>query len=95
MRTQAPNHDYNYEHFRYDEEADTYTCPQDQPLRTNGSWYKELPRSGNIILFKQYKMKASKLCPPRPECTRSKTARLIHSIFINSMHSKLYALISY
>jgi len=76
--SQAPNHDYNYEHFRYDEEADTYTCPQGQPLRTNGSWYKELTSSGNIILFKQYKTKACKLCPARPECTRSKTARLIH-----------------
>jgi transposase len=76
--SQAPNHDYNYEHFRYDEEADTYTCPQGQPLRTNGSWYKELTGSGNIILFKQYKTKACKLCPARPECTRSKTSRLIH-----------------
>ena len=76
--SQAPNHDYNYEHFGYDEEADTYTCPQGQTLRTNGSWYKELTSSGNIILFKQYKTKACKLCPALQECTRSKTARLIH-----------------
>ena len=76
--SQAPNHDYNYEHFVYDELADTYTCPQGQILRTNGSWYKELTSSGNIILFKQYKTKACKLCPVRSECTRSKSARLIH-----------------
>jgi len=25
--SQAPNHDYNYEHFSYDKEADTYICP--------------------------------------------------------------------
>jgi transposase len=76
--SQAPNHDYNYEHFRYNKEADTYTCPQGQTLRTNGSWYKEFTSSGNIILFKQYKTKACKLCQARSQCTRSKTARLIH-----------------
>jgi len=76
--SQAPNHEYNYENFRYDTLADTYTCPQGQILRTNGSWYKELTSSGNIILFKQYKTKACKLCQARSECTRSKTARLIH-----------------
>jgi hypothetical protein len=62
----------------YDKETDTYTCPQGEVLRTNGSWYKELTSSGNIILFKQYKTKACKLCQARSECTRSKTARLIH-----------------
>jgi hypothetical protein len=76
--SQAPNHDYNYEHFSYDEPEDTYTCPQGQTLRTNGSWYKELTSSGNVILFKQYKTKACKSCQARSQCTRSKTARLIH-----------------
>jgi transposase len=76
--SQAPNHEYNYEHFIYDETADTYTCPQNQVLRTNGTWHKELTSSGNVILFKQYRTRACKLCPARSECTRSKTARLIH-----------------
>ena len=76
--SQAPDHDYNYEYFRYDTLADTYTCPQGQILRTNGSWYKELTSSGNVILFKQYKTSACKLCQVRSQCTRSKTARLIH-----------------
>jgi hypothetical protein len=75
--SQAPNHDYNVEHFSYDHQNDTYTCPQGQILKTNGSWYKELTSSGNIILFKQYKTKACKFCPARSECTRSETARLI------------------
>jgi transposase len=35
--SQAPNHEYNYEYFRYDNIADTYTCPQDKILRTNGT----------------------------------------------------------
>jgi hypothetical protein len=76
--SQAPNHEYNYECFRYDESEDTYTCPEGKVLRTNGSWYKELTSSGNVILFKQYKTKACKLCPARSQCTKSMTARLIH-----------------
>jgi transposase len=76
--SQAPNHKYNYECFRYDESGDTYTCPQGNVLKTNGSWYKELTSSGNVILFKQYKTRACKLCQARHECTKSKTARLIH-----------------
>jgi len=80
--SQAPNHEYNYENFTYNKEADTYTCPQGQILKTNGSWYKEYTSSGNIILFKQYKTKACKLCQVRSQCTRSKNARLIHrSVF--------------
>jgi len=75
--SQAPNHDYNYEHFIYDETTDTYICPQGQTLRTNGSWYKELTSSGNTILFKQYKTRACKSCQARSQCTRSKNARLI------------------
>ncbi len=76
--SQAPNHEYNYECFRYDEIGDTYTCPEGKVLRTNGSWYKELTSSGNVILFRQYKTPACKSCQARTECTRSKTARLIH-----------------
>jgi len=61
--SQAPNHNYNYEYFRYDHVTDSYTCPQDQILRTNGTWHKELTSSGNVILFKQYRTRACKLCP--------------------------------
>ena len=49
-----------------------------QFFRTNGSWYKELTSSGNIIWFKQYKTRSCKTCQARSQCTRSKTARLIH-----------------
>jgi transposase len=76
--SQAPDHDYNYEHFIYDKEADTYTCPQEQVLKTNGSWYKERTSSGCIILFKQYRTRACKSCKARSLCTRAKSARLIH-----------------
>ena len=75
--SQAPDHGYNYEHFRYDKEADTYTCPQGHILTTNGSWYKQLSSSGSVSWFKQYKTKACRKCPARSKCTRSKKERLI------------------
>jgi transposase len=75
--SQAPNPLFNYEHFTYNKEDDTYTCPQGQILTTNGSWYKERTSSGNIIWFKQYKIRACRTCPARSQCTRSKKGRLI------------------
>ena len=75
--SQAPDHDYNYENFRYNSESDTYTCPQGEILRTNGNWYKTHGRRNIFISFKQYKTKACKTCPARLKCTRSKTGRLI------------------
>ncbi|MDO9340809.1 MAG: IS1182 family transposase [Bacteroidales bacterium] len=75
--SQAPDHDYNVEHFKYDQETDTYTCPQGEVLRTNGTWYKEHNRRDNVIIFKQYKTRSCKLCPVRSQCTRSKNARVL------------------
>jgi len=76
--SQAPNHDYNYEHFIYNKEADTYICPQGQVLYTNGQWYKQRSSSGSVSWFKQYKTKACRKCPARSQCTRSEKERLIH-----------------
>jgi len=75
--SQAPDHDYNYENFKYDSSLDTYTCPQGEVLRTNGNWYTTHGRRNILISFKQYKSKACKTCPARLKCTRSKTGRLI------------------
>ena len=58
--------------------VDAYTCPGRQLLRTNGSWYKQLSSTGSISWFKQYKTKACRKCPLRPQCTRSQKERLIH-----------------
>ena len=75
--SQAPNHDYNYEHFIYNKEPDTYTCPQGQVLCTNGSWYKQVSSSGSISWVKHYKTKACRKCPARSQCTKSQKERLI------------------
>ncbi len=76
--SQAPNHDYNSEHFIYDQERDTYICPQGFTLRTNGTWHKEQNSATNTIIFKQYRTPACKSCKAHSECTRSKNGRLIH-----------------
>jgi hypothetical protein len=75
--SQAPDHDYNYERFKYDPASDTYICPQGEVLKTNGRWYTTHGRRNILISFKQYKTKTCKSCPAKMKCTRSKTGRLI------------------
>lgn len=66
-KSQPPNPQYNAEHFDYNKEEDTYTCPQGHTLKSNGSHYK-----GRNYTFKQYKTKACKSCPVREQCTTAK-----------------------
>jgi transposase len=75
--SQAPNHDYNSEYFIYNNEEDTYTCPQGEVLRTNGTWYKEHDKRGNLMVFKQYRTRSCKSCPAHSHCTRSKKGRIL------------------
>jgi transposase len=65
--SQAPNPKYNSEHFIYNTENDSYTCPENQTLTSNGNSYK-----GRNYTFKQYKTKACKNCPVREQCTTAK-----------------------
>lgn len=65
--SQAPDHQYNSEHFEYNPQNDCYTCPQGQVLTSNGNWYNR-----DAARFKQYKTKACKDCPVRLLCTTSK-----------------------
>jgi hypothetical protein len=75
--SQAPNHEYNSEYFIYNKEADTYSCPQGESLITNGTWYNEHDKRGNLITFKQYKTRSCKSCHAHSNCTRSKKGRVI------------------
>ena len=75
--SQAPDHNYNSQHFIYNKEADTYTCPQGETLSTNGTWYKEYDKRGNLIVFKQYKTRLCKNCQSHAQCTRSKKGRIL------------------
>ena len=65
--SQAPNPEYNAEHFVYDKATDTYTCPQGHTLTSNQTHYK-----ARNYTFKQYKTTACKSCPVRSQCTTAK-----------------------
>ena len=65
--SQAPDPNYNVEHFVYLPDTDTYSCPQGHSLKSNGSWYK-----ARNYRFKHYKTKACKTCHVRALCTSAK-----------------------
>jgi len=58
--SQAPDHDYNYENFRYDPDSDTYTCPKAEVLRTNGNWYNTHGRRNILSPSSSIKPKPAK-----------------------------------
>ena len=72
----APDENYNFSHFKYDETTDTYTCPQQQVLTTNGNWYPK-NKERYFYLAKHYKTNACSSCPARELCTKNKKGRLI------------------
>jgi len=72
VSSNAPNPDYNVEHFIYDSENDTYLCPQGHILKSNGYWHSAKNSSGEISYrFKNYTTKRCKTCPVKGMCTRS------------------------
>jgi transposase len=66
--SQAPDPDYNVGNFTYNEDDNSYTCPQGHTLTTNGTWHKS--KSGSR--FQQYKTRKCKICPVLEKCTKSK-----------------------
>jgi transposase len=70
----APDERYNVEHFVYDPDADSYTCPEGKMLYTNGRWYV---KSDHGYVVKHYKTPKCKGCPAFARCTRNKLGRLI------------------
>lgn len=63
---------YPMNDFIYNQQQDTYTCPDNQILNTNGSIYNK----GNHKV-KHYKTKACKNCTLRVHCTKNKNGRFI------------------
>ena len=72
----APDDNYNMNHFIYDEFNDAYTCPQQQILTTNGTWYQK-SKDRNHYAVKHYKTNACPSCPVRELCTKNLKGRLI------------------
>lgn len=69
----APNKDqrFNKDQFHYDAQADHYTCPQGQHLKTNGKWYKRNNgKHRRAYKVQHYKLPYAicKACPYRMEC---------------------------
>ena len=65
--SQAPDPAYNVENFIYNENENTYTCPEGHTLTTNGTWHRS--KSGSI--FQQFKTRNCKDCLVRDRCTKS------------------------
>ena len=65
--SQAPDPAYNVENFIYNENENTYTCPQRHTLTTNGTWHK----TENGSRFQQFKTTACRDCPVRDRCIKS------------------------
>jgi transposase len=72
----APDENYNMSHFKYDELNDTYTCPQNHILTTNGNYYQK-SKNGYFYAAKHYKTNACQGCPAKAHCTISIKGRLI------------------
>jgi hypothetical protein len=72
----APDENYNMDRFSYNELNDTYTCPQQQALTTNGSWYQK-SKDRNHYAVKHYKTNACPACVARELCTKNLKGRVI------------------
>jgi radical SAM protein with 4Fe4S-binding SPASM domain len=63
---------FNKEHFVYDPSSDTYTCPNQQKLSSNGNWYvhKANSRRKKERKYKQYTLpsKTCQECPFSAQC---------------------------
>jgi transposase len=76
----APDPAYNVSEFIFDETTNTYRCPQNNLLITNGNWYKKTRSSkkrkrGTTILVQHYKTSACKTCPVINLCTKNTRGR--------------------
>ena len=76
VASHAPDTKYDVEHFSYNKETDTYTCPENQILTTNGKWYNK-DRGASTVQIKQYKTNACLSCSAFERCTKNKKGRLL------------------
>jgi len=72
----APDANYNVDKFTYHSDKDTYTCPQQQTLTTNGSWYQK-SKQRYIYFVRHYKTSSCSQCPALAQCTKNKKGRLL------------------
>jgi len=72
----APDPAFDIEHFVYDKQTDSYTCPAGQTLCTNGNQYDKNSSKSNYKV-KHYKTNECQKCPFVKQCTRNKNGRIL------------------
>lgn len=72
----APDLAFDVEHFNYNKETDSYTCPANQTLTTNGNWYSK-KNGKSLTQMKHYKTSACLSCELFKSCTKNARGRLI------------------
>jgi len=60
--------EYLVDKFIYNDDNDTYTCPQGETLRTTGTWHKKT-RERDSYQFKKYRTPKCKTCRVKHLCT--------------------------
>ena len=76
VASNAPDTAYNVANFKYDHLQDSYTCPQENTLTTNGTWYKK-DRGKSSVKIQHYKTSACMECPMKALCTKNAKGRVI------------------
>ena len=72
----APDTAFDVEYFKYNKTADSYTCPAQETLTTNGNWYAK-KNGKSITKTKHYKTSACLNCELFKKCTKNAKGRLI------------------
>ena len=72
----APDLAFDVEHFKYNITTDSYTCPANETLTTNGNWYAK-KNGKSITQMKHYKTSACLTCELYKKCTKNSKGRLI------------------
>ncbi|MBA0885158.1 transposase [Flavobacterium undicola] len=72
----APDIDFDVEHFKYNKDNDTYTCPANEVLYSNGNWYNKT-NGKSVTKMKHYKTSACLNCAVFDKCTKNRKGRLI------------------
>jgi transposase len=76
----VPDERYNKEHFIYDNEQDTYSCPEGHKMVSNGTRLRRdklLGKEETEVFFKDYKTTKCSTCPVRNLCTTAVKGRVI------------------
>lgn len=60
--------DYLVANFQYNQDTDTYTCPEGETLKTTGSWHKKTTDRDSYN-FKKYRTPKCRECPVKHLCT--------------------------